>query len=384
MELGIFMKLTDSTYRKLRDEIFDAKYKPNELITERQIAEKYGVSKLTAGEVLHRLCAEGHLTSYPRSGYMVTTLTPTERLQLSRIREALESIVLETLCQEASDDELRSLRRYIVMHPESDGNPTASNNRFHMAMTQMTNNRFLVSMLHDILGAQSRVEQVISADVLQSWQSHHEDMLNAGLMGSTLVYYFRYNVGNDNLMGLYSTALMVGMLVCIPLMGLIARKLGNVKSVLLGAALCFMAGIPRIITGDKSIVVFFICIVLMGFGSGLIANMMRQCRNDAATYSQLQGVDISGALCSLYSFSQKLGQAVSAIIAAGLLAAVDYTPGETPDAATLDLFFAENLLIPMATVVAVVAFLIPVIRMEKKLVKDIAEKENTTHESECI
>ena len=65
MELGIFMKLTDSTYRKLRDEIFDAKYKPNELITERQIAEKYGVSKLTAGEVLHRLCAEGHLTSYP-------------------------------------------------------------------------------------------------------------------------------------------------------------------------------------------------------------------------------------------------------------------------------------------------------------------------------
>ena len=145
-----------------------------------------------------------------------------------------------------------------------------------------------------------------------------------------------------------------------------------------------MAGIPRIITGDKSIVVFFICIVLMGFGSGLIANMMRQCRNDAATYSQLQGVDISGALCSLYSFSQKLGQAVSAIIAAGLLAAVDYTPGETPDAATLDLFFAENLLIPMATVVAVVAFLIPVIRMEKKLVKDIAEKENTTHESECI
>lgn len=179
MELGIFMKLTDSTYRKLRDEIFDAKYKPNELITERQIAEKYGVSKLTAGEVLHRLCAEGHLTSYPRSGYMVTTLTPTERLQLSRIREALESIVLETLCQEASDNELRSLRRYIVMHPESDGNPTASNNRFHMAMAQMTNNRFLVSMLHDILGAQSRVEQVISADVLQSWQSHHEDILSA-------------------------------------------------------------------------------------------------------------------------------------------------------------------------------------------------------------
>lgn len=173
------MKLTDITYRKLRDEIFNAKYKPNELITERQIAEKYGVSKLTAGEVLHRLCAEGHLTSYPRSGYMVTTLTPTERLQLSRIREALETIVLETLCREISDDELRSLQKFIVEHPESDENPTASNRRFHMAMAQMTNNRFLVSMLRDILGAQSRVEQVISEDTLQSWQSSHEAILSS-------------------------------------------------------------------------------------------------------------------------------------------------------------------------------------------------------------
>ena len=209
-------------------------------------------------------------------------------------------------------------------------------------------------------------------------------MLNAGLMGSTLVYYFRYNVGNDELMGVYSTALMVGMIVCIPLMGFIAKKLGNARSVLFGAALAFMSVIPRIITGDKNVVVFFICIALMGFGSGLISNMMRQCRNDAATYSQLQGVDISGALCSLYSFSQKLGQAISSIIAAGLLAVVDYTPGEIPDAATIDLFFAENLLIPTATVVAVVAFLIPVIRMEKQLVKDIAAKEENIHESECV
>mgnify|MGYP004460729063 CR=1 FL=1 len=209
-------------------------------------------------------------------------------------------------------------------------------------------------------------------------------MLNAGLMGSTLVYYFRYNVGNENLMGLYSTALMVGMIVCIPLMGIIARKLGNVKSVILGASVGFMSAVPRIITGDKNIVVFFICIALLGFGSGLISNMLRQCRNDAATYSQLQGVDISGALCSLFSFSQKLGQAVSSIIAAGLLAAVNYTPGETPDAATLDLFFAENLVIPMATVIVVILFLIPVIRMEKQLVKDIDEKENNKNESECI
>lgn len=173
------MKLTDITYRKLRDEIFNAKYKPNELITERQIAEKYGVSKLTAGEALHRLCSEGHLTSYPRSGYMVTTLTPKEIFQLTRIRVALETMVLENICQDASDDEIRSLRRYIVERPETDENSTASNNRFHMAMAQMTNDRFLVAMLQDILGALSRVEQVIPVEMQRSWQNYHEDILSA-------------------------------------------------------------------------------------------------------------------------------------------------------------------------------------------------------------
>lgn len=173
------MRLTDTVYRKLREEIFNAKYKPNVLITERQIAEKYGVSKLTAGEVLHRLCSEGHLTSYPRSGYMVTTLTPTEVLQLGRIRFALESLVLETLCNEVSDDEIRGLRRYIIENPETNSSSTASNNRFHMAMALLTSDHFLVSMLQDVLGSLSRVEQVIPIERKHNWQDYHEEILNA-------------------------------------------------------------------------------------------------------------------------------------------------------------------------------------------------------------
>ena len=60
------------------------------------------------------------------------------------------------------------------------------------------------------------------------------------------------------------------------------------------------------------------------------------------------------------------------MIAAGLLAAFHYTPGETPDATTVELFFAENIVIPMFIVVAVVALLLVVSRMEKQLVKDLA------------
>lgn len=173
------MNLTDKTYLELRDDIFNARYKPNELITERQIAEKYNVSKLTAGEVLHRLCSEGHLTSYPRSGYMVTMLTPKEIAQLGRIRFSIESLVMETICEEASGDEIRSLRNLILEDFPSGVNATESNTRFHMGMAELTKDRFLITILRDLMGSVSRVEQHIPERSRETWQNHHKNIVDA-------------------------------------------------------------------------------------------------------------------------------------------------------------------------------------------------------------
>ncbi len=173
------MKLTDATYVKLRDEIFSAAYKPNELITERQIAERFGISKLTAGEVLHRLCSEGHLTSYPRSGYMVTILSPKEMRQLARVRLQLEKLCIETICEECSGDEIRSLRTMIVEQPMDDISITERNRRFHLKLAELTHDRFLFTILQDILGTMSRVEQPIEHSLMDSWQNEHKHIVDA-------------------------------------------------------------------------------------------------------------------------------------------------------------------------------------------------------------
>ncbi len=173
------MKLTESTYLTLRDDIFNARYKPNEMITERQIAEKYGVSKLTAGEVLHRLCFEGHLTSYPRSGYMVTTLTAKEIGQIERIRFAMESLVLETVCEASSDEDIQGMYRYIVETPEKDEHFTVTNTNFHLALAQLSHDHFLIKHVQDLLGSLSRVEQNISDINRKTWQDEHIAILDA-------------------------------------------------------------------------------------------------------------------------------------------------------------------------------------------------------------
>ncbi|MDP3447664.1 MAG: GntR family transcriptional regulator [Eubacteriales bacterium] len=173
------MKLIDNVYAQLKQDIFNAGYTPNELIVERDIAEKYGVSKVTAGEALHRLCAEGHLTSYPRSGYMVTTLTPREMEQLKRMRIAVESLVIDIICAEVNDETILSLYSSVV--PDVDGIEGAStkNSKFHMDMARQTGDKYVISMMETLLGSASRVEQYVSPEMRVAWQNYHKLIVEA-------------------------------------------------------------------------------------------------------------------------------------------------------------------------------------------------------------
>ncbi len=57
------MRRIEDVYDDLKERIFQAEFKPNQMITERMICDRYEVSRVTAGEALHRLCHGGHLVS---------------------------------------------------------------------------------------------------------------------------------------------------------------------------------------------------------------------------------------------------------------------------------------------------------------------------------
>lgn len=173
------MKLIDKVYSQMKADVFRAMYKPNELIVERDIAEKYGVSKVTAGEVLHRLCNEGHLTSYPRSGYMVTMLTPREMEQLKRMRIVVESLTLDIVCAEASDEAIGSLSGYIRPDFGAEDSASTLNSMFHMALARLTEDKYVISLTESLLGSASRVEQYVAPDRLAGWQEYHGKLVDA-------------------------------------------------------------------------------------------------------------------------------------------------------------------------------------------------------------
>jgi len=173
------MKLIGKVYGQMKADVFAAMYKPNVLIVERDIAEKYDISKVTAGEVLHRLCSEGHLTSYPRSGYMVTMLTPREMEQLKRMRIVVESLTLEIVCEEASDEAIRSLIEFISPDFGEKDSASTLNSMFHMALARLTQDKYVISLTESLLGSASRVEQYMQPDRITGWQEYHIKLVDA-------------------------------------------------------------------------------------------------------------------------------------------------------------------------------------------------------------
>lgn len=91
------LKLKDQVYEKILDEITEGKYQQNDIITERELIEKYGVSKSPVREALIELCKEDVLESRPRMGYQIRPISIKEISDIVELRIILETAALKKL-----------------------------------------------------------------------------------------------------------------------------------------------------------------------------------------------------------------------------------------------------------------------------------------------
>lgn len=174
-------------------------------------------------------------------------------------------------------------------------------------------------------------------------------LLVASIMSSSLVFYFTYNLQNTSLMSLYSIGASVGSVIIVFAMSLLHKKLGNAKSAMFCCILSVLGCAVRWITADANTTVFVLTMVVLGFGSQGIGAFARQCQNDACVYGRLKnGVDNTSVTLTLFGIFQKAGEALGGTVAAWLLETVPYVPNaETQAQSVQNLFFAENILIPL-------------------------------------
>jgi len=86
--------LKDNVYRSVMDDILSMEYRPGDILNEKALIAKYGVSKSPVREALLALCADGVLKSIPRYGYEVIRLTMDDIVEMLQYRYILEFGIL--------------------------------------------------------------------------------------------------------------------------------------------------------------------------------------------------------------------------------------------------------------------------------------------------
>ena len=77
--------LKERVYRGIYEAVTNGEYRPNDILTENQMIEKFGVSKSPVREALVELCKDGVLINIPRMGYQVRAVTLKEIMNLPAI-----------------------------------------------------------------------------------------------------------------------------------------------------------------------------------------------------------------------------------------------------------------------------------------------------------
>jgi len=141
----------------LRQRIFQRALEPGSWIDELKIAEEFGISRTPLREALKVLAAEGLVTMKVRRGAYVTEVSSQDLSDVYHLLSLLESDAAGVVASKATKEELQELQD---LHSalEAAGAPEkedadrffAVNERFHMRLLEIANNRWRDQMVADL------------------------------------------------------------------------------------------------------------------------------------------------------------------------------------------------------------------------------------------
>lgn len=181
--------ISKQVHDSILSDIFETRYCPGHILTERTLIEEYGCSKTTIREALVSLCQEKIIRSIPRYGYEVL------RVECSEITDILEfRYVLETGCLRRCFDtitprhilRLQELQRECsVAHPpEMLWQHWDTNASFHMELIRLAGNRYAAQQLQTALDTLKRAYAQYywcrqDSSRMTSDTANHEKLLDA-------------------------------------------------------------------------------------------------------------------------------------------------------------------------------------------------------------
>lgn len=145
--------LYEEVAEQLRQRIFRRELEPGSWIDELKIAEEFGISRTPLREALKVLAAEGLVTMKVRRGAYVTEMSEKDLRDVYHLLSLLESDAAGVVAERATDAQIQSLQD---LHAELEAAIAdrekffAVNERFHMQVLEMADNRWRSQMVADL------------------------------------------------------------------------------------------------------------------------------------------------------------------------------------------------------------------------------------------
>jgi DNA-binding GntR family transcriptional regulator len=137
----------------LRQRIFARELEPGSWIDEMRLAEEYGISRTPMREALKVLAAEGLVTMKVRRGAYVTEVNEKDQRDVYHLLSLLESDAAAVVAERATDaelQELQALHQELESAVEQTDRFFAINERFHMRVLAIADNRWRDQMVADL------------------------------------------------------------------------------------------------------------------------------------------------------------------------------------------------------------------------------------------
>jgi DNA-binding GntR family transcriptional regulator len=172
-------RLTDAAYDAVKRDIVECVLAPGTEVTERELTERYSLSKAPLREALVRLSHEGLLKSIPRTGYLITPITVQDVRDIFELRLLLEPAAARQAAGRVDKELLTQLDAlcragYTPGNRESETAFLRTNRQFHLAIAQASGNRRLAGLLGQLLEDMERLFHLGLAVRNRSTEMQHE------------------------------------------------------------------------------------------------------------------------------------------------------------------------------------------------------------------
>jgi len=178
--------LHQEVVERIRDMIFDGDLRAGARVPERDLCQRFGISRTPLREALKVLASEGLITLQPNRGAWITQLTPADVDELFPIMGSLEALSGELACRHATDEdiaEVRALHYEMALHHTRGDQPAyfRVNQQIHEKIMQIAGNPTLLQTYQSLAQRIRRARYLANASI-NRWDAamkEHEAILNA-------------------------------------------------------------------------------------------------------------------------------------------------------------------------------------------------------------